>query len=93
VGRLSPVQIAWRRRTKAPATVLGMVTTTQQAAGRLLAFLGMTAWLSDYRFWVVLLLAAGIYLCAKGFDRLTDAVQAFHEDYRKVNHMNERDDF
>jgi hypothetical protein len=53
----------------------------------------MTAWLSDYRFWAVLLLAAGIYICAKGFDRLTDAVQAFHEDYRKVNHLDERDDF
>jgi hypothetical protein len=53
----------------------------------------MTAWLSDYRFWVVLLLAAGIYICAKGFDRMTDAVQAFHEDYRKVNHLDERDDF
>jgi hypothetical protein len=52
----------------------------------------MTAWLSDYRFWVVLLLAAGIYICAKAFDRLTDAVEALHEDYRKVNHLDERTD-
>jgi hypothetical protein len=72
--------------------VTGMVTTTQQAARCLLAFLGMTAWLSDYRFWAVILLAAGIYICAKGFDRLTDAVQAFHEDYRKVNHLDARED-
>ena len=60
--------------------------------GRLLAFEGMTAWLSEYRFWAVLLLVAGIYICAKGFDRLTDAVQAFHEDYRRVNHLDERDE-
>jgi hypothetical protein len=60
---------------------------------RLLAFHGMTAWLLDYRFRVVLLLAAGIYICAKGFDRLTNAVEAFHEDYRKVNHLEERDGF
>lgn len=60
--------------------------------GRLLPFQGMTAWLADYRFWVVLLLAAGIYICAKGFDRLTDAVRDFHEDYRKVNHLDERED-
>jgi hypothetical protein len=52
----------------------------------------MTDWLSDYRFWVVLVIAAGIYICAKGFDRLTDAVGAFHEDYRKANHLDERDD-
>jgi hypothetical protein len=57
-----------------------------------LAFRGMTAWLSDYRFWIGLLLVAGIYICAKGFDRVTDAVQAFHEDYRKENHLDERDD-
>jgi hypothetical protein len=49
------------------------------------------AWLSDYHYWTLFLLAAGIYICAKGFDRLTDAVEAFHEDYRKVNHLDERD--
>jgi hypothetical protein len=50
------------------------------------------AWLSNYHYWALFLFAAGIYICAKGFDRLTDAVEAFHEDYRKVNHLDERDD-
>jgi hypothetical protein len=50
------------------------------------------AWLSDYHYWVLFLLAAVIYVCGKGLDRLKDAVEAFHEDYRKVNHMDERDD-
>jgi hypothetical protein len=49
------------------------------------------AWLFDYHFWTVLVLTGGFYLCAKGFDRLKDAVEAFHEDYRKVNSLDERD--
>jgi hypothetical protein len=59
---------------------------------RLVAFQRMTAWLSDYRLWAVLLLAVGIYICAKGLDRLSDSVQAFHEDYRKVNHLDDLDE-
>ena len=55
--------------------------------------LNLTAWLSDYRLWVALLITAATYICVKGFDRLTDAVESFHEDYRKVNHLDERDDF
>jgi hypothetical protein len=49
-------------------------------------------WLTDYHYWALFLLAAIIYVCAKGFDRLKDAVEAFHEDYRKVNHCDERDE-
>jgi hypothetical protein len=59
--------------------------------GSLVAFERMTARLSDYRFWGMLLLAAGIYICANGLNRLIDSVEAFHDDYRKVNHLDDRD--
>jgi hypothetical protein len=49
-------------------------------------------WLSDYHYWTLAVLIGGFYLCAKGLDRLNDAVEAFHEDYRKVNHCDERND-
>jgi hypothetical protein len=49
------------------------------------------AWLSDYHYWALALIVALIYFCAEGFDRLTDAVEAFHEDYRKVNSLDARD--
>jgi hypothetical protein len=48
-------------------------------------------WLSDYRFWMLAVLIGGFYICGKGFDRLKDTVEAFHEDYRKVNSLDERD--
>ena len=38
------------------------------------------AWLSDYHYWALFLLAAVIYVCAKGFDQLTNTVVAFHEE-------------
>lgn len=49
------------------------------------------AWLSDYHYWTLAVLIAFIYICGKGFDRLTEAVAAFHEDYRKVNSLDARD--
>jgi hypothetical protein len=49
------------------------------------------AWLSDYHYWALAGLVALIYVCAKGFDQLTNAVVAFHEDYRKVNRLDEWD--
>jgi hypothetical protein len=52
----------------------------------------MTAWLSDLQLWIAFLLAAGIYVCAKGLQRLSDTIEAFHEDYRKVNHLEEQED-
>jgi hypothetical protein len=33
-----------------------------------------------------------LFLVVKGLDRLRDTLDSFHEDYRKVNNLDERED-
>jgi hypothetical protein len=52
----------------------------------------MIDWLLDFNHLTALISLVMLYLVLKGLDRIQGTLDAIHEDYRKVNHVDAREE-